>query len=303
MIFNELIDIVTDFIVLLVKIIGAYIEFAISLVINKPKKSIRNQVVVITGSGHGLGREMAMICAKLGAKLALIDINKDNNDHVVDEIRETGGQALGYCCDITSEESIAETAKQIQWDLGDVDILINNAGIVQCLPFESLISKNIKRTFEVNTLSHFWTVGHYLPKMMARGSGHIVAIASIAGLIGTSHLVDYCASKFAIVGLMESLEMELRQNRAYDNIKLTTVCPLAMTTGMFKKPKSRFNWIFPVTDAHNAAKDIIGAIVRNETMITVPNRALAFYSLGKIVPVKARHALQEFLGYGVDPHN
>ncbi|CAG2177465.1 unnamed protein product [Oppiella nova] len=301
MLFHDLIDLITDVIVLLVKIISAYVESVVTVIINVPKKDVRNQVIVITGAGHGLGAEMARMFAKLGARLALIDINQENNERVVEEIKESGGQAFAYCCDITNEESIAEIAKQIQWDLGDVDILINNAGIVQCLPIESLDSKNIKRTFEVNTFAHFWTIRHYLPKMVSRGTGHIVAVSSIAGLIGTAHLVDYwyiyfdkkifyliyklfktiSASKFAIVGLMEALEMELRQNKANDGIKLTTICPLAMTTGMFKKPKSRFSWIFPVIDARYVAKETVNAVLRNQTLITVPKSALAFYGIGK----------------------
>ncbi|CAG2109440.1 unnamed protein product [Medioppia subpectinata] len=295
---------IVEICILLYNILSAYIECLINIFRNVPKKDIRDHVVVITGAGHGLGAEIAKLFAKLGARLALIDINKTNNERIVEEIKDITGSkhVFGYCCDITNEEAVAQVVQQIQRDLGDVDILINNAGIVQCLPFESLSTKNIKKTFEVNTFAHFYLIGHYLPKMVSRGVGHIVAISSIAGLIGTAHLVDYCASKFAIIGLMEALEMELRQNEINDGIKLTTICPLAMTTGMFKKPRSRFNWIFPVIDAKYVAKETVNAILRNQTLITVPKNALYFYGLGKIVPLKAKLAMQQFFSYGVDAH-
>lgn len=80
---------------------------------------------------------------------------------------------------------------------------------------------------------------------------------------------------------MEALETELRLNRANDAIHLTTICPLAMTTGMFKKPKTRFSWLFPVIDAQYVAREAVSAILKNETLVTVPRSALVFYGIGK----------------------
>lgn len=98
---------------------------------------------------------------------------------------------MAYQCDITDEASIARLAEQVERDLGEVDILVNNAGIVNCVPFEAMTSAQIRKTFEVNTFAHFWTMRQFLPSMKRRRSGHIVAVSSIAGLLGTANLTDY----------------------------------------------------------------------------------------------------------------
>ena len=188
-------------------------------------------------------------------------------------------KAIAFQCDISDEGKVHQVFDQIYGHFGRVDILINNAGVVQCLPFSELKSSNIERTFKVNVFGHFWTIREVLDKMKSANDGHIVAISSIAGLLGTPNLVDYCSSKHATIGLMTALDRELNQNDK-NRIKLTTVCPLSINTGMFEKPRTRFEAIFPVLTAEYVASQVIEAIQTDSKLTTVPQTAHWFHKLG-----------------------
>lgn len=280
-----------------------YFESFKSLFLSREEKSVQGQVVVITGAGHGLGKEMAILLSERGASLALVDINKDSVEQVAEELRSaTEANVQTYVCDVRNVDSVTETMEKIKQTQGPIDILINNAGIVSCKPLTDLKSTDVERTFQVNVFAHFWTVRAVLPDMLSRGTGHIVAISSIAGVLGTANLTDYCASKFAIIGLMKSLEMELHENGQNAGIHLTTVLPLAMTTGMFHAPRTRFESVFPVVDATSVAQKAVHAILTNETQVFVPKVSEYFYRMGHLMPTRVSDALQAFFQYGVDAH-
>lgn len=130
-----------------------------------------------------------------------------------------------------------------------------------------LSDNDILKTLSVNTLSHFWTIRACLPDMLKQKKGHIVCIASSAGLIGSAHLTDYCASKFGVVGLMESLRMEL-----CPNINTTIVCPGHMNTKLFQgyKLPFPFNVLSPLLNTVDLAEQIIDAIEQKSTMLVIP---------------------------------
>lgn len=297
-----------EFVKLLVGIAVAYVEAISSIFKRAKRKSITGQNVLITGSGHGLGREMALKFAHLSTNLVLVDINKQNNDKVREEIEseakksKTPIKVLSYSIDLRDERQVSQLATDVKRDLGDIDILVNNAGIVQCLPFLELDPKLVERTFQVNILAHIWTIKHFLPSMIKNGRGHIVGISSIAGFIGTKYLTDYCASKFAVVGLMESLENELHDDGSNPNINLTTVCPSCMSTGMFQTFTTRLNWLLPVLRADEVADCIIEAVLKNKKFIALPLITLWMHRMSNLVPVKASQLVQQYLDYGVKPH-
>lgn len=166
-----------------------------SLLLPVKRKSIRHKNVLITGAGHGLGRELAFKFAHQGVgSIILVDINEQNNELVCREIQDKfpSVKVQAFAVDIRVEDNVAKLAQKTQEALGgSIDILVNNAGIVQCLPFLSLSPAMIERTFQVNVLAHMWTIKHFLPGMLKQKSGHIVGISSIAGLIGGKYLTDY----------------------------------------------------------------------------------------------------------------
>lgn len=129
----------------------------------------------------------------------------------VRRIESKGGRALAVKCDVSSPDDVNRAAADAVKEFGDVHILINNAGIVSGKTLLENSDKMIQKTLEINTLAHAYTVRAFLPAMLAKNEGHVVTIASAAGLIGVSGLADYCASKYGVVGFDESLRMELKK--------------------------------------------------------------------------------------------
>jgi all-trans-retinol dehydrogenase (NAD+) len=242
---------------------------------------IQNQVVVITGGASGIGRLMALKLAKKGAKIAIWDRNAQGIDEVVTEIIAQGAEAKGYVCDVTNRELVYTLAKKVKEDLGVVDVLINNAGIVTGKKLLDCPDHLSEKTVQVNSIAHFWTLKAFLPDMIARDHGYIVTIASCAGLFGTNGLVDYCASKFAAVGIHESLQVEL-YSMGKKNIHLTCVCPAYISTGMFEgvSPLS----FAAILEPDYVAERIIKAIKNKEPMLILPKIMEIFRIIQPIVP-------------------
>lgn len=119
---------------------------------------------------------------------------------------------------MTSREKVLETGNKVLSEIGDVTILVNNAGIMpQCLML-SHSEEIIRKMYDINVLAHHWTFEAFLPRMMEKNRGHIVGISSIAGIIGFENIVPYCGSKFAVKGTMESLREELRKDGKYRGV-------------------------------------------------------------------------------------
>ncbi|CAL1288191.1 unnamed protein product [Larinioides sclopetarius] len=195
-------------------------------------KDIKGQTVLITGGGCGIGRLLALRFAQHGARIVVWDLNLNGAQETVKMVKDQGGEAFAYRCDVSQPQAVYDAAAKVKQEVGKVDILVNNAGIVTGKRLLDCPDEKIKKTFEVNSLAHFWTCKAFLPDMMAENKGHIVSIASLAGYTGAVRLTDYCASKFAAVGFEESLRLELHVE-GYNEIISSVVCPYFINTGMF----------------------------------------------------------------------
>ena len=253
----------------------------------------KGKAILITGGASGIGRQMALFIAKEGGQVVIWDINEENMQKVVSEIKKAGGVAASYYCDLSVRKNIYETASAVKKDHGVVDILINNAGIVSGKPFFELSDEQIEKAFAINTLAHFWTVKAFLPDMIKQNSGHIVTISSAGGLIGVNRLSDYCASKFAVFGFDESLRMEFKSRGL--NIKTTVVCPYYINTGMFEGVKTRFPSLLPIMDEKYAAKKIVESIKKNKPRLFMPPIVYTVPLL-RCLPVSAFDWIANFLG-------
>ena len=136
-------------------LLGLFITY--SLLIPARRKDVSKEIILITGAGSGIGRSLSQKFAKLGATVVLWDINKSANDAVAEEINsKTPNKAFSYKCDCTKREEVYRVAEQVKKDVGDVTILINNAGVVSGKKFMDLPDDKIELTFQVNSIAHFW---------------------------------------------------------------------------------------------------------------------------------------------------
>ncbi|XP_075776782.1 epidermal retinol dehydrogenase 2 isoform X2 [Pelodiscus sinensis] len=184
---------------------------------------------------------------------------------------------------------------EVKKEVGDVSILINNAGIVTGKKFIDSPDSLVEKTMEVNIMAHFWTYKAFLPAMMASNHGHLVSIASSAGLIGVNGLADYCASKFAAVGFAEAVGLEMLALEK-TGIKTTIVCPYFINTGMFDGCKTKWPCLLPILNAEYAAEKIVTAIQREQVHLIMPRSLYFLCFLKTILPVKMGIVLGDYIG-------
>jgi all-trans-retinol dehydrogenase (NAD+) len=249
--------------------------------------------VLITGAASGIGRLMAGKIGARGARLILWDLDSEGLDGLRAELAAQGVAVRAYGCDLAQRDAIQTTAARVLRDCGPVDVLINNAGIVNGKSLLDSSDDEIERTFRVNTLALFTATRAFLPGMLERGAGHVVNIASAAGLAGVPRLADYSASKFAVVGFDESLRLELRRQRS--EVVTTIVCPFYIDTGMFRGAKTRFSWLLPILSPDDVAGRIVRAIEADRRRLLMPHFVLAAL-LVRALPPRVFDVLMAFFG-------
>ncbi|KAJ1205712.1 hypothetical protein NDU88_001140 [Pleurodeles waltl] len=205
------------------------------------------------------------------------------------ECRELGAAAHAYMVDCSKREDIYRAADKVKEEVGDVTILINNAGVIFCADVLTLKDNQIQKTFEVNVLAHFWTTRAFLPAMMRNNHGHVVTVASSAGHVGVRFMSDYCSSKHAAVGFHRSLTDELAALRM-DGIKTTCLCPVFVDTGFIKNPSSR---LLPILKPEDVVKELIDGILTNKKIICVPSSVQFAAVLPLFIPERAQVALNK----------
>ncbi|XP_055593574.1 short-chain dehydrogenase/reductase family 16C member 6 [Uranotaenia lowii] len=272
---------VLDVIIFLLTSLGYIIQAVYYTLFGKPKKDLNGELALVTGGGGGLGRLLALRLTKLGAKVIVWDINQAGIDETVKIVKSLGGFCKGYKVDISNKEQVYKFADLMREEVGDVSLLFNNAGVVSGRALLDTPDQLIERSFNVNILAHFWTTKAFLPSMLERDHGHIITIASLAGHVGISKLVDYCSSKFAAVGFDEALRIELEYMGA-NGVFTTVICPFFIqATGMFDDVNSR--WV-PTLDSNDVADQIIEAVQKNEKYIIVPGYLRAMLAVKWIFP-------------------
>ncbi|XP_020506383.1 epidermal retinol dehydrogenase 2 [Labrus bergylta] len=272
------------------------IESFIYFFLPMKKKNVTGEVVLITGSGSGIGRLMAQEFAALGTVLVLWDINQDGMKETARLAKESGASRVHYyVCDCSDKTEVYRVADQVKREVGDVGILVNNAGIVTGKKFMDAPDSLIEKTVEVNTMAHFWMYKAFLPAMIANNHGHLVSIASSAGLIGVNGLADYCASKFAAVGFAESVGLEMLA-LGKDGVKTTIVCPYFINTGMFDGCQTKWPTLLPILDPKYVAKKIIHAVLTDQVFLLMPRSMYLITALKNILPMKQGILLGQYLG-------
>lgn len=211
---------------------------------------LHDAVALVTGGSRGLGLEVARELGRRGARVAICARDADTLGRARQDLEQRGVPVLALACDVTDRESAAAAVRAVRARWGRLDVLVNNAGIVQVGPLETMTLEDFEQAMRVN----FWGPLHMtlaaLPAMREQGGGRVVNVVSIGGKVSVPHLGPYSASKFALAGLSEGLHAEL----AGSGIAVTTVYPGLMRTGsprnaLFKgRHRAEFAW-FSISDA------------------------------------------------------
>ncbi|XP_027709189.1 estradiol 17-beta-dehydrogenase 11 [Vombatus ursinus] len=277
-------------------LIFSILESFVKLFIPKKRKAVSGEIVLITGAGHGIGRLTACEFAKLKSKLVLWDINKHGLEETAAECKKLGARVHTYVVDCSNREDIYNHAKKVKTEVGDVSILVNNAGVVYSADLFATQDPQIEKTFEVNVLAHFWTTKAFLPAMMKKNHGHIVTVASAAGYTVVPFLLAYCSSKFAAVGFHRALTAEMAALEK-NGIKTSCLCPNFINTGFIKNPSIRF---LPTLEPEEVVDKLMKGILTEQKMIFVPS-SLSFVSvLERLLPERFQNAMRRIMNVKFD---
>lgn len=296
------ISMAVQLLILYLKMTATWLYCLYKLCVPPEPKNVNGEIILITGTGHGMGRETALRFARLGGNIICVDINPTGNQETVDLIKEQKGTAYKYECDVTDRDAVNALAEKIRREVGDVTMLVNNAGIMPCKSLLQTSPKEIRALFDVNVLAHLWLIQAFLPSMMEKNHGHLVAMSSMAGVVGLRNLVPYCATKFAVRGLMEALHEELREDKTndYSGIKVTVICPYIVDTGLCKNPKIKFPSLMKIVKPEEAADKIVDAVRRNYDEITIPSSLYYLNKICRVFPKEVPLYLKDFLDSGLE---
>jgi NAD(P)-dependent dehydrogenase (short-subunit alcohol dehydrogenase family) len=265
--------------------VGALTAYAV-MKQKRKQYSFRGKTVLITGGSRGLGLVLAREFAKEKAKIAICARSGEELERARMDLQNRGAEVLAVVCDVRDKNQVEQMIEAVRNRFGQIDVLVNNAGVIQVGPLEHQTQKDFEDAMNVHFWGPFYTMQAVIPEMRRRGDGRIVNISSIGGKVSIPHFAPYCASKFALVGLSNTIGIEL----AKDGIAVTTVCPGLMRTGshvnaFFKgKNELEFAWFsignaLPVTSisAERAAREIIEACRegRAEAVLSVPAQLAA----------------------------
>ena len=249
--------------------------------------------VLITGGSRGLGLALARRFAREGARLTLLARDGDELERARKELARTGADVIVYECDVGDPDQVDSAVRFVCEKRGRIDVLVNNAGIIQVGPVENMTLADFQEALDVHTWGPLRLMRAVIPQMKAQGEGRIVNISSIGGLVAVPHLLPYVVSKFALTGLSDGMRSELSK----DNIQVTTVCPGLMRTGshvnaFFKgKHRQEFTWFalssgtpLSSTSAQRAARQIVEACRRGTARLIITPQARLLHGLNALAP-------------------
>jgi short-subunit dehydrogenase len=256
-------------------------------------QSVVGRVVLITGSSRGLGLALAEEFAAQGARLVICARDQRELETARARLAARGAEVLAVTCDVTVQDDVQSLVNEATARFGHIDVLVNNAGVIQVGPLEAQTLTDFQEAMDVMFWGTVYPTLAVLPQMRQRGSGHVANITSIGGKVSVPHLLPYSCAKFAAVGFSEGLRAEMARH----GIKVTTVVPGLMRTGShlnayFKgKNEDEFTWFslgatLPVAamSARRAARRIVAAIRRGQAELILTPQAKALAMIHGVAP-------------------
>jgi NAD(P)-dependent dehydrogenase (short-subunit alcohol dehydrogenase family) len=222
-----------------------------------------NRVILITGGGSGIGRQLAKALSAQRAAVAVLDLTPEP---LVSLHAELGGKAFAWAvADVTDPLALAKAVRGLEKQLGPVDVLVANAGIGRETSALDFHAEDVAAVIRVNLIGVSNSIAAVLPSMLARRRGHLVAISSLASFRGMPRIIAYCAAKAGVNALMEGLRLELRGH----NIDCTTICPGWIRTNMTAQIEQPFSFM----EVEDAVREILQAIRQRKAFHAFPPSA------------------------------
>ena len=246
-------------------------------------KQFYGKKVLVTGGASGIGRLMALAFASRGSDVIVIDLNVEGAEKVATEIRAMGRQAWAFKLDVSRVEDIKTFHNRVRREIGRIDALVNNAGVVFGGVFEMVPIEKHLMTYAVNTGGLVAMTHAFFADILESPESHIINIASASGFVGLPFGASYASSKWAVIGFSESIRLELQQ-RGFDHVGVTTVCPAYISTGMFdgvRTPK-----LLPFLDPDHIVAKIMDGVEKNHAYVKEPFMVKSVDLLRGMLPQK-----------------
>jgi NAD(P)-dependent dehydrogenase (short-subunit alcohol dehydrogenase family) len=253
----------------------------------KVPRSLAGQVVAVTGAARGIGRATAAALVARGARVAIGDIDHQLAEQTADQL---GSGTIALPLDVTNRQSFTAFLEATESHLGPLEVLINNAGIMPIGPFLEESDAMARRLVDINLHGVILGSKLALERFAARGRGHLVNLASIAGKAGSPHLATYCATKHAVVGLTEALRLEF----AASGIGFTVVIPVGTNTELYSGLQPLRGMRTP--EPEDVAEAIVEALQTGRYEVYVPRRMNAVIRSAAVLPRRASDLIGRAMG-------
>jgi len=261
----------------------------------------KDKVVIVTGAGSGIGKELCKQLAGLGAHIVLSDINKESCDKSVSEINKVGGKAYGEQLDVTDYEAFEKHIKDAAAKMGKIDYIFNNAGTAVAGELRDLEVEHWKKTIDVNLNGVFYGSLVAYKLMVKQGFGHIVNISSIEGMMPFPGNSPYVATKYAVLGFTQTLWLEA----GHYGVNVSAVCPGFIQTPIFDTvqmvkidrekalaKQALFLKTLSITP-EKCVKIILKGVAKNKPIIPVSGFAHVVWRLSRWMPIKVMKAVRK----------
>ena len=237
-----------------------------------------NKTIFITGASSGIGKGLALEIAARGARLGLLARRADVLSEIVAEIKAQNGTAIAIAADVRDSKAVRAAADRVRAELGPIDVLIANAGIGTSKHAAELDPEQVAQVIDINVLGAVNSVAAVVPEMVERGSGHLVAISSLAGYRGLAKSAAYCASKAALSSFFESLRIDLR----HTGVTVTIIHPGFVKTPLTAGREAKMPYLMELDEA---VKKIVTAIEKGKKSYAFPWQLATIVRASMIMPI------------------
>lgn len=248
------------------------------------QRPIAGKVIAITGAARGIGKATATALARRGAKVAIGDLDVDLARRTAEEI---GGATIALPLNVTDRSSVEAFLDATEEQLGPIDVLINNAGIMPTVRFLDESVESIERQFSINVMGVIHGMQLVLPRMIERGRGHVINVSSTAGKFAAPGLANYCGTKHAVVGITDTLRAELRDTPIDFSMVMPVVVRTELTSGV-----ADTRGVKPL-QPEDVAESIVEAVETGRYEVWCPRMMSPLYRSSKLMPVKMRDAIMK----------